>query len=134
MRKWLRRAHVWAEESICEKRHGSLFIRDNAIIAGGCNLVPSQVSDITNLPLSATIVAISLAAREGISLRGCHLYTTEVESSAVEAKMLVTLGIRAIFRHSQPSKSGVIEMLDAAGIETTYFERPIDKYKATRVC
>ena len=132
MRKWLRHAHLLAEHSIRDNRYGSVFVIDEKIVSGGCNLVPSQVSEITNCELSATVTAILHAAKEGSPIRGSTLYTTEPSSTASEAKMLIFLGVRSIVRHCpKPRLSGIDEMLEDAGIETRYYEKGIGDYECS---
>ena len=130
MRKWLRQAHVVALASDQDVKHGCVFVEPvgGRVVAGGVNTVPSQVRDISSTELSATLSAISLAARTGVVLRGTHLYTTEPSLTAQEAKILVTCGIRAIFRHAKKRTSGVDELLEEAGIYTEYYENAIGNY------
>lgn len=132
MRKWLRHAHLLAEHSIRENRYGSVFVADEKVVSGGCNLVPSQVAEVTNCELSATVTAILYAAKEGSPIRGSTLYTTEPSSSASEAKMLIFLGVKAIVRHcAKPRTSGIDEMLEEAGIDTRYYEKGICDFECS---
>lgn len=135
MRKWLRQAHIFAAESIRDQQHGSVFVDPvgDRRISAGCNLVPSQVTEITTCELSATTTAITFAARSGTPLRGCVLYTTEPTSSATEAKILILLGVKTIIRHAaKPVVSGIDEMLVTAGIDTEYYDRPVLEYPCSK--
>lgn len=133
IRKFLRSAHLVAAESTREVQHGSVLVIDDSIVAAGCNLVPDQLKDVTNIDISATMAAIGLSAYNGVPVRGSWLYTTEPIPTALEAKMLIICGVRHVVRHAKYRQSGTNELLDLAGIETEYYEKPIGDFTLCRL-
>lgn len=121
-------ADLMSQRSTCERtRVGVVIVKDNRVVVtsyngspsgmrhcidGGCQLGPNGGCETT---LHAEIAAISFAAKHGIALQGCTLFTT-LEPCYDCAKALINAGIRrVIYRDSYRDHNGK-DLLSNAGI------------------
>ena len=128
--RYLRMAHIWAENSYCERRQvGALIVRDGAIISDGYNGTPAGFENICEddknqtkpYVLHAEANAITKVAKSRNSSMGATLYVTA--SPCIEcAKLIIQAGIqRVVYSENYRSMDG-IELLLRAGIEVELIE------------
>lgn len=133
--RYLRMAHIWSENSYCERRKvGALLVKDQMIISDGYNGTPSgfpnvcEGADGRTLPyvLHAEANAITKVAKSNNSSEGSTLYITD--SPCIEcAKLIVQAGIKRVV-YSKPYRvTDGLELLQSAGIRIDYL--PIDEKK-----
>lgn len=131
-RRYLRMAHIWAENSYCTRRQvGALIVKNKMIISDGYNGTPSgfpnvcEGEDGLTLPyvLHAEANAITKIARSGNNSDGATLYVTD--SPCIEcAKLIIQAGIaRVVYARSYRLTEG-IDLLKRAGIEVVHIELP----------
>ena len=124
-RLYMRMAHIWSENSYCERRKvGALLVKDKMIISDGYNGTPSgfenSCEDDNNQSkpyvLHAEANAISKVARSGNSSDGATLYVTD--SPCMEcSKLIIQAGIRrVVYDREYPILDG-IDLLRRAGIQ-----------------
>lgn len=128
--RYLRMAHIWAENSYCERRKvGALLVKDKMIISDGYNGTPSgfenKCEDENNLSkhyvLHAEANAITKIARSHNSSNDATLYVTA--SPCVEcAKLIIQSGIRRVVYGEKYRILDGIELLERAGIEVIFLE------------
>ncbi|GAF04421.1 dCMP deaminase family protein [Saccharicrinis fermentans] len=129
-KRYLRMAHVWAENSYCERRQvGALLVKEKMIISDGYNGTPSgfenSCEDENNITkpyvLHAEANAITKVARSNNSSEGATLYVTC--SPCIEcAKLIVQAGIvRVVYNQRYRVEDG-INLLKRAHIETIHIE------------
>ena len=128
--RYLRMAHIWAENSYCTRRQvGALIVKNKMIISDGYNGTPSgfpnvcEGEDGLTLPyvLHAEANAITKIARSGKNSDGATLYVTD--SPCIEcAKLIIQAGIaRVVYARSYRLTEG-IDLLKRAGIEVVHIE------------
>jgi len=130
--RYLRMAHIWAENSYCTRRQvGALIVKNKMIISDGYNGTPSgfpnvcEGEDGLTLPyvLHAEANAITKIARSGNNSDGATLYVTD--SPCIEcAKLIIQAGIvRVVYARSYRLTEG-IDLLKRVGIEVVHIELP----------
>ncbi len=128
--RYLRMAHIWAENSYCTRRQvGALIVKDKMIISDGYNGTPSgfpnvcEGEDGLTVPcvLHAEANAITKIARSGNNSDGATLYVTD--APCIEcAKLIIQAGIkRVLFSRAYRLTDG-IELLRKANIEVQQIE------------
>ena len=128
--RYLRMAHIWAENSYCERRKvGALLVKDRMIISDGYNGTPAGFENICEdennvtkpYVLHAEANAITKVARSNNSSEGATLYVTA--SPCIEcAKLIIQAGIsRVVFSDTYRLSDG-IELLQQADIELVVIE------------
>ena len=127
---YLKMAHVWAENSYCDRREvGALIVKDRMIISDGYNGTPSGFENICEdddgntkaYVLHAEANAITKVAKSNQSSLGSTLYITA--SPCIEcAKLIIQAGIcRVVFSEKYRNEDGIL-LLERAKIETEYLE------------
>jgi dCMP deaminase len=129
-------AKLAARRSSCLRRSvGAVLVKDRRLLATGYNGVPSGVThcevvgclrERLKVPsgerhelcrgLHAEQNAIIQAAYHGVSIRGAHLYCTNLPC-IICAKMLINAGVRRIIYLEGYSDTLTREMLDEVGME-----------------
>lgn len=128
--RYLRMAHIWAENSYCTRRQvGALIVKDKMIISDGYNGTPSgfpnvcEGEDGLTIPcvLHAEANAITKIARSGNNSDGATLYVTD--APCIEcAKLIIQAGIkRVLFSRAYRLTDG-IDLLKKANIEVQQIE------------
>jgi dCMP deaminase len=131
-RRYLRMAHIWAENSYCERRKvGALLVKNKMIISDGYNGTPSGFeniceddNDVTKpYVLHAEANAITKVAKSNNSSDGATLYVTA--SPCLEcAKLIIQAGIiRVVYSEKYRVEDGLI-LLQRAGIEMVHIGEP----------
>jgi dCMP deaminase len=127
-KRYLRMAHIWAENSYCKRRQvGALIIKEKSIISDGYNGTPSGFENVCEdehnktkpYVLHAEANAITKMAKSNNSSKDATLYVTS--SPCIEcAKLIIQAGIiRVVYSESYHSNDG-IELLEKAGITIDY--------------
>ena len=126
--RYLRMAHIWAENSYCKRRKvGALVVKDKTIISDGYNGTPSGFENVceddNNLTkpyvLHAEANAITKLARSPNNNDGAILYVTA--SPCIEcAKLIIQAGIKRVIYGEQYRLTDGIDLLRRANIEVTY--------------
>lgn len=126
--RYLRMAHIWAENSYCKRRQvGALVVKNKMIISDGYNGTPSGFENVCEdeagvtkpYVLHAEANAITKLARSGNNSEGSTLYVTA--SPCIEcAKLIIQAGIcRVVYAEKYRLTDG-IDLLRRAGIEVEY--------------
>ena len=128
--RYLRMAHIWAENSYCTRSQvGALIVKDKMIISDGYNGTPSgfpnvcEGADGLTLPcvLHAEANAITKIARSGNNSDGATLYVTD--APCIEcAKLIIQAGIRRVVYARSYRLTDGIDLLRRAGIEVEHLE------------
>lgn len=132
--RYLRMAHIWAENSYCVRRKvGALIVKDKMIISDGYNGTPSGFENVCEdeqnitLPyvLHAEANAITKIARSNNNSENATLYVTD--APCIEcAKLIIQAGIkRVIYNRNYRIEDG-INLLKRAGITVEQIE--LEKY------
>lgn len=118
-------AHVWAENSYCDRRKvGALLVKDRMIISDGYNGTPSGFENVCEdedgntkaYVLHAEANAITKVAKSHNSSQGATLYITD--SPCIEcAKLIIQAGISRLVYSRKYRITDGIELLERAGIE-----------------
>lgn len=129
-KRYLRMAHIWAENSYCIRRKvGALLVKDGTIISDGFNGTPSGFENICEdennvskpYVLHAEANAITKIARSSQNSDGATLYVTT--SPCIDcAKLIIQSGIRRVVYGEKYRLDDGIRLLERAGIETTYMD------------
>lgn len=129
-RRYLRMAHIWAENSYCRRRQvGAIIVRDSMIISDGFNGTPSgfenvcEDSDGVTKPyvLHAEANAITKVARSNNSSEGSTLYVTA--SPCLEcSKLIIQAGIKRVVYHEVYRLTDGIDLLIRAGVKCDLIE------------
>ena len=129
-KRYLRMAHIWAENSYCIRRKvGALLVKDGTIISDGFNGTPSGCENICEdennvskpYVLHAEANAITKIARSSQNSDGATLYVTA--SPCIDcAKLIIQSGIRRVVYGEKYRLDDGIRLLERAGIETTYMD------------
>ncbi len=124
--RYLRMAHIWAENSYCKRRKvGALIVKNKMIISDGYNGTPSGFENIceddetnTTRPyvMHAEANAITKVARTSNSSEGATLYVTA--SPCIEcAKLIIQAGIIRVVYDQLYTHSEGLELLQRVGLE-----------------
>lgn len=133
--RYLRMAHIWAENSYCKRRQvGALVVKDKMIISDGYNGTPSgfenicEENDITKpYVLHAEANAITKLARSSNNSDGSTLYVTA--SPCIEcAKLIIQAGIKRVVYAEKYRLNDGIQLMERAGIKVEFLD--IDKQNA----
>lgn len=126
--RYLRMAHLWAENSYCERRQvGALIVKDKMIISDGYNGTPSGFENICEntegmtkpYVLHAEANAITKIARSNNNSDGATLYVTD--APCIEcSKLIIQSGIRRVIYARPYRLRDGIDLLRKAGIEVSF--------------
>ncbi len=126
--RYLRMAHIWAENSYCKRRKvGALVVKDKTIISDGYNGTPSGFENVCEddnnvtkpYVLHAEANAITKLARSTNSGEDATLYVTA--SPCIEcSKLIVQAGIRRVVYGEKYRLDDGIKLLNRAGVETEF--------------
>ena len=129
-KRYLRMAHIWAENSYCTRRQvGALIVKDKMIISDGYNGTPSGFPNICEderglthpYVLHAEANAITNIARSGNNSDGATLYVTD--APCIEcAKLIIQAGIKRVLFNRAYRLTDGIDLLKQAGIEVEQVE------------
>jgi len=118
-------AHIWAENSYCERRKvGALIVKNQMIISDGYNGTPSGFENVCEdeegktkpYVLHAEANAITKVAKSTNNSEGSTLYVTT--SPCIEcAKLIIQAGIKRVVYCNPYRLSDGIELLERANIE-----------------
>lgn len=132
--RYLRMAHIWAENSYCQRRKvGALVVKDKMIISDGYNGTPSGFENVCEdgngltkpYVLHAEANAITKLARSNNNSDGSTLYVTA--SPCIEcAKLIIQAGIKRVVYGEKYRLDDGLRLLQRAGIEIVYMD--IDDY------
>lgn len=118
-------ARIIAERSTCSRAQvGCVIARNSRIISMGYNGAPSGIAHCKHKKdnpcleaVHAEMNAIAFAARYGISVEGCVLYTT-LSPCKPCAQLIINAGINCvIYANLHRDKSGLV-LLEQAGVNT----------------
>ena len=121
--RYLRMAHIWAENSYCKRRK----VKDKTIISDGYNGTPSGFENVCEddnnvtkpYVLHAEANAITKLARSTNSGEGATLYVTA--SPCIEcSKLIIQAGIRRVVYGEKYRLDDGIKLLNRAGVETEF--------------
>ena len=136
-RRYLRMAHIWAENSYCRRRKvGAIIVKDQMIISDGYNGTPSGFENVCEdetgmtkpYVLHAEANAITKVARSNNSSEGSTLYITA--SPCVEcAKLIIQAGIRRVVFNELYRITDGIDLLTRAGVECQHIS-DLDRAKS----
>jgi dCMP deaminase len=128
--RYLRMAHIWAENSYCERRKvGALIVKDKMIISDGYNGTPEGFENICEdenqstkpYVLHAEANAITKVAKSNNSSEGATLYVTT--SPCMEcSKLIIQSGIKRVVFDEKYRITDGLDILKRAGIETINLE------------
>lgn len=131
--RYIRMAHIWAENSYCQRRKvGALIVKDKMIISDGYNGTPSGFENICEdedgltkpYVLHAEANAITKIARSNNNSDGATLYVTA--SPCIEcAKLIIQAGIKRVVYSEKYRLTDGIDLLERAGIETIYLPKEV---------
>lgn len=132
--RYLRMAHIWAENSYCKRRQvGALIVKNKMIISDGYNGTPSGFENVCEdennqtfpYVLHAEANAITKIARSGNNSENATLYVTD--APCIEcSKLIIQAGIkRVIYSRNYRLEDG-INLLRKAGVKVCYLELPSD--------
>ncbi len=124
-KSYIEMAHVWANNSYCERRKvGALIVKDRMIISDGYNGTPSGFENICedesgatkSYVLHAEANAITKVAKSNNSSQGATLYITD--SPCIEcAKLIIQSGIKRVVYDRKYRITDGLELLERAEIE-----------------
>ena len=128
--RYLRMAHIWAENSYCQRRQvGALVVKDKMIISDGYNGTPSGFENVCEddnnvtkpYVLHAEANAITKLARSNNNSDGATIYITA--SPCIEcAKLIIQAGIKRVVYGEKYRHTDGIDLLIRAGIDVIYME------------
>ena len=128
--RYLRMAHIWAENSYCKRRKvGALVVKDKMIISDGFNGTPSVFENVCEdennvtrpYVLHAEANAITKLARSHNNSDGATLYVTA--SPCIEcSKLIIQSGIKRIVYGEKYRLDDGINLLKRAGIEVEFLD------------
>ena len=128
--RYLRMAHIWAENSYCKRRKvGALVVKDKMIISDGFNGTPSGFENVCEdennvtrpYVLHAEANAITKLARSHNNSDGATLYVTA--SPCIEcSKLIIQSGIKGIVYGEKYRLDDGINLLKRAGIEVEFLD------------
>jgi dCMP deaminase len=118
-------AHIWAENSYCNRRKvGAIIVKDKMIISDGFNGTPSGFENICEdengitkpYVLHAEANAITKVAKSNNSSKGSTLYVTT--SPCMEcSKLIIQAGIKRVVFDEKYRITDGLDILERAGIE-----------------
>ena len=127
-RRYIRMAHIWAENSYCTRRKvGALIVKNQMIISDGYNGTPSDFENVCEdengltkpYVLHAEANAITKIARSNNSSDGATLYVTA--SPCIEcAKLIIQAGIKRVVYSEKYRLEDGLDLLKRANIEVLY--------------
>ena len=130
--RYMRMAHIWAENSYCQRRKvGALIVKDKMIISDGYNGTPAGFENVCEdedgltkpYVLHAEANAITKIARSNNNSDGATLYVTA--SPCIEcAKLIIQAGIKRVVYGEKYRLTDGIDLLERAGIEVVHL--PLD--------
>lgn len=122
--RYLRMAHIWAENSYCQRRKvGALIVKDKMIISDGYNGTPVGFENVCEddndhtkpYVLHAEANAITKVAQSNNSSRDATLYVTS--SPCIEcAKLIIQSGIKRVVFSEVYRMTDGIDLMKRAGI------------------
>ena len=128
--RYLRMAHIWAENSYCKRRKvGALVVKDKMIISDGFNGTPSGFENVCEdennvtrpYVLHAEANAITKLARSHNNSDGATLYVTA--SPCIEcSKLIIQSGIKRIVYGEKYRLDDGINLLKRVGIEVEFLD------------
>ena len=128
--RYLQMAHIWAQNSYCQRRQvGALVVKNKMIISDGYNGTPSGFENICEdennvtkpYVLHAEANAITKLARSNNNSEGATIYITA--SPCIEcAKLIIQAGIKRVVYGEQYRLTDGIELLQRAGIEVVFID------------
>lgn len=134
-RRYMRMAHIWAENSYCKRRQvGALIVKNKMIISDGYNGTPSGFDNVcedesgVTIPyvLHAEANAITKIARSNNSSEGATMYVTA--SPCIEcAKLIIQAGIKRVVYGEKYRLEEGLDLLKKAGIETVFVNLDTEK-------
>ncbi len=123
--RYLRMAHIWAENSYCERRKvGAIIVKDKMIISDGYNGTPESFENICEdenhitkpYVLHAEANAITKVAKSNNSSKDATLYVTT--SPCMEcSKLIIQAGIKRVVFDEKYRITDGLDILERAGIE-----------------
>ena len=126
--RYLRMAHIWAENSYCQRRQvGALVVKDKMIISDGYNGTPSGFENVCEdennvtkpYVLHAEANAITKLARSSNNSDGATIYITA--SPCIEcSKLIIQAGIKRVIYSREYRLTDGVDLLRRAGIEVQY--------------
>ncbi len=129
-KRYLRMAHIWAENSYCERRQvGAILVKEKMIISDGYNGTPSGFENVCedetgttkSYVLHAEANAITKVAKSNNSSEGATLYVTT--SPCIEcSKLIIQAGIKKVVFSEKYRITDGLELLERAGIELKQHE------------
>lgn len=136
--RYLRMAHIWAENSYCKRRKvGALVVKDKMIISDGYNGTPSGFENVCEdennvtrpYVLHAEANAITKLARSSNNSYGSTLYVTA--SPCIEcSKLIIQAGIKRVVYGEKYRLDDGINLLKRANIEVLYLNLNSDNYES----
>ena len=127
---YIKMAHVWAENSYCERRKvGALIVKDRMIISDGYNGTPAGFENVCEddngdtkpYVLHAEANAITKVAKSHNSSQGATLYITD--SPCIEcAKLIIQAGINRVVYSRKYRITDGLDLLERAGIEMDHLK------------
>lgn len=126
--RYMRMAHIWAENSYCQRRKvGALIVKDKMIISDGFNGTPAGFENVCEdedgltkpYVLHAEANAITKIARSSNNSDGATMYVTA--SPCIEcAKLIVQAGIKRVIYSEKYRLTDGIDLLERAGVEVVH--------------
>lgn len=124
-KRYLRMAHIWAENSYCRRRKvGAILVKDKMIISDGFNGTPAGFENVCEdadgatkpYVLHAEANAITKVAKSANNCDGSTLYITA--APCIEcSKLIIQAGIRrVVYAEDYRSEEG-LDLLRRVGIE-----------------
>lgn len=133
--RYMRMAHIWAENSYCQRRKvGALIVKDKMIISDGFNGTPAGFENVCEdedgltkpYVLHAEANAITKIARSNNNSDGATLYVTA--SPCIEcAKLIVQAGIKRVIYSEKYRLTDGIDLLERAGVEVVHIPLEINE-------
>ena len=128
--RYLRMAHIWAENSYCKRRQvGALVVKDKMIISDGFNGTPSGFENVCEdennvtrpYVLHAEANAIKKLARSHNNSDGATLYVPA--SPCIEcAKLIIQSGIKRVVYGEKYRLDDGIQLLLRAGVNVEFLD------------
>ena len=128
--RYLRMAHIWAENSYCKRRQvGALVVKDKMIISDGFNGTPSGFENVCEdennvtrpYVLHAEANALTKLARSHNNSDGATLYVTA--SPCIEcAKLIIQSGIKRVVYGEKYRLDDGIQLLLRAGVNVEFLD------------
>ena len=126
--RYLRMAHIWAENSYCKRRQvGCLVVKDKMIISDGYNGTPSGFENVCEdennvthpYVLHAEANAITKLARSSNNSDGATLYVTDapfIECS----KLIIQAGIKRVVYAKEYRLTDGLDLLKRANMNVIH--------------